>query len=114
MGWQDDPWRATGSGSALVLTSAFEGFGMILLEAISRGLPCISSDCESGPTDIIEDGKNGWLYPVANVDRLAELMQRVVDRPELLPEARLVRETARRFSAASVAERARKALLSLI
>jgi len=114
MGWQDDPWRATGSASALVLTSAFEGFGMILLEAISRGLPCISSDCESGPTDIIEDGKNGWLYPVANVDRLAELMQRVVDRPELLPEARLVRETARRFSAASVAERARKALLSLI
>jgi UDP-D-galactose:(glucosyl)LPS alpha-1,6-D-galactosyltransferase len=114
LGWQDDPWQAAGSASALVLTSAFEGFGMILLEAISRGLPCISSDCESGPTDIIEPGKNGWLYPVANVDRLAALMQQVLDRPEILPDPHAVKETARKFSASSVAERARQALLSVM
>lgn len=114
MGWQDDPWRATGSASVLVLTSAYEGFGMILLEAISRGLPCISSDCESGPTDIVDDGKNGWLYPVANVERLAALMQKVVDQPDSLPDALVVKETARKFSAASVAERARQALLSVM
>jgi UDP-D-galactose:(glucosyl)LPS alpha-1,6-D-galactosyltransferase len=87
---------------------------MILLEALSRGLPCISSDCKSGPSEIIETGKNGWLYPVGDVDRLAALMQQVVDQPQNLPDTRVVRETARKFSAASVAERARQALLSVI
>lgn len=113
LGWQNQPWSAAGSASVLVMTSAFEGFGMILLEAISRGLPCISSDCESGPTDIVAEGKNGWLYPVADVEQLAERMQRVIDQPDMLPPADAVRETARKFSAASVAERARQALLSV-
>jgi len=113
MGWQSDPWKAVGSASALVLTSAYEGFGMILLESISRGLPCISSDCESGPKDIIEDGKNGWLYPVADVSRLAALMQQVIDHPESLPDAGVVRASARKFSAEAVAGRARQALLSV-
>jgi UDP-D-galactose:(glucosyl)LPS alpha-1,6-D-galactosyltransferase len=113
-GWQADPWGVAGSGSALILASAHEGFPMILLEALSRGLPCISSDCKSGPSEIIEVGKNGWLYPVADVDRLAVLMQRVVDSPGILPEPYSVRETARKFSAESVAERARRALLSVM
>ena len=113
MGWQNEPWSVAGSASALVLTSAYEGFGMILLEAISRGLPCISSDCESGPSDIVAHGKNGWLYPVADVEKLAALMQQVIDEPRLLPDAAAVKETARKYSAASVAERAWQVLLSV-
>jgi UDP-D-galactose:(glucosyl)LPS alpha-1,6-D-galactosyltransferase len=113
LGWQANPWAAAGSGSALILASAHEGFPMILLEALSRGLPCISSNCKSGPSEIIEEGKNGWLYPVGDVDRLAVLMQQVVDHPEALPEPDRMRETARKFSAEAVAERARQALLSI-
>ncbi len=48
--------------TALLLTSAFEGFPMTLLEAMSYGIPCISSDCMSGPRDMIKPGLNGELY----------------------------------------------------
>lgn len=51
----------------LVLCSAFEGFLMVLIEAMARGIPCLSSDCLSGPSDIIWPGQNGWLYPVGDV-----------------------------------------------
>jgi len=110
LGWQSEPWEAAGSASALILASAHEGFPMILLEATSRGIPCISSDCKSGPSEIIEEGKNGWLYPVGDIDRLAALMQRIIDQPEILPAADTVRETAHKFSAEAVAGYARQGL----
>jgi glycosyltransferase involved in cell wall biosynthesis len=52
-----------------LLTSKSEGFGMVLLEAISFGLPCISYDCPSGPRDIIVNNKNGYL--IKNADEIA-------------------------------------------
>lgn len=49
--------------SIFAFTSKFEGFGMVLLEAMSFGIPCISYDCPSGPRDIINEGFNGKLIP---------------------------------------------------
>lgn len=47
----------------LVMTSRFEGFGMVLIEAMECGLPCIAFDCPTGPSDIIMDSENGYLIP---------------------------------------------------
>lgn len=62
LGWSNDPWKKLKNIDALLLTSRSEGFGMVLAEAISRGVPCVSSDCPVGPRDIINPGINGELF----------------------------------------------------
>ncbi len=111
MGWQEDAWAAAGSASALVMPSDREGFPMVLLEALARGVPCISSDCKSGPSEIIQEGRNGWLFPVGDVDRLTILMQAVVDQPGALPSRESVRETAYRYACPGIARKAKDAIL---
>ena len=57
------------NASCFVFTSRYEGFGLVLLEAMSYGSPCISFDCPSGPRDIINN-KNGFLVNNNNIDEL--------------------------------------------
>ncbi|XTZ38275.1 lipopolysaccharide 1,6-galactosyltransferase [Salmonella enterica] len=83
-GWQGNPWDIVRHDiqrvSALLLTSSFEGFGMVLLEAMALGIPCISSNCIAGPEDIIQQGVNGYLYPPGDLIEFIRAMQRFVDQ----------------------------------
>jgi len=85
--------------SVYVMSSIFEGFPMVLLEAASFGLPLISYSCECGPRDIIEDGKNGMLIPVNDEEKLAEAMCRIIEDVELRKEmGRQAKIMSKRFS----------------
>ncbi|MGM0123823.1 UDP-D-galactose:(glucosyl)LPS alpha-1,6-D-galactosyltransferase [Enterococcus sp. AZ194] len=75
-GWVINPWQQIKEASALVLTSQFEGFPMVLLEAASYGLPCISSNCPTGPEDII-CAQNGLVYQKGDAEGLSKALHQV-------------------------------------
>lgn len=66
-----------------VMTSRYEGMPNALIEAMACGLPCVCTDCDFGPAELIRDGESGLLAPVDNVTAIAAAMERVADDPVL-------------------------------
>jgi glycosyltransferase involved in cell wall biosynthesis len=71
MGQTDQLSHEMAKSSIYVLSSRFEGFGMVIIEAMSHGMGVVSFDCPRGPSDIITHGVDGTLVPALDIDRLA-------------------------------------------
>ena len=67
-----------------VLSTYYEGFPNVLCEAMEAGLQCISSDCVSGPRELIDNGVNGWLFETGNDGQLAELIKRCIESNDMM------------------------------
>lgn len=69
--------------SIYIMTSRYEGFGLVLAEAMSCGLPCISFDCPYGPREIICDGEDGLLAEDGNIEKLVQKLKQLMSDQEL-------------------------------
>lgn len=69
--------------SIFVLSSRFEGFGMVLSEAMSCGVPCVSFNCNFGPSEIISDGVDGFIVENGNIGALACKICELIENDDL-------------------------------
>lgn len=98
MGYQKDPWKALEEASVLLLTSEYEGFGLVLAEALARGLPVVSSDCPVGPSDIVIDNHNGWMFDITKPELLVNLLESIIKKEVHLPDPKTCIESVVKFS----------------
>lgn len=81
------PQETIQNAKFFVLTSDFEGIPNALIEAMSIGLPCISTDCRPGGAQLlIDNNKNGCIVPSGDIDALAQKMELLADNPEFADE----------------------------
>ena len=113
-GWVNSPWNHIKKASALLLNSYTEGFGLVLAEAMMRGIPCISSDCPVGPREIVKPGVNGWLYKVGQEVELIKILQSIIDDEHPLPDALSIQESISHYRADIALQDFRKQLQKIL
>ena len=113
-GRTDDVRREYANSAMLVCTSRFEGFGMVIAEAMACGLPVVSFDCPWGPRSIISDGEDGTLVTNGNVDDLVSSILKMVNDSELRHNMSMKAvENIKRFNIDNIAEKWRLLFESL-
>jgi glycosyltransferase involved in cell wall biosynthesis len=93
-GFVRNPYKYMARSDVFVLSSKFEGFGNVIVEAMACGCPVVSTNCRSGPTEILENGKWGRLVPVEDPLRMSNAINESIASP--LPPSK---ERAQDFTA---------------
>jgi glycosyltransferase involved in cell wall biosynthesis len=101
-GFSDNPWQWMSRAAVFALTSRHEGFGNVIVEALACGTPVVSTDCPSGPSEILDRGKYGRLVPVGDVESLSDAILQTLDD---IPDRETLKNRARHFSIDRAADR---------
>lgn len=83
LGFKTNPYQYIARADLFVLSSLFEGFGNVIVEAMACGTPVVATDCPYGPAEIITPGVNGLLVPPADSPALSAAILQVLENPEL-------------------------------
>ncbi len=110
-GFVENPFAYMARASVFVLSSAWEGFGNVIAEALACGCPVVSTDCPSGPAEILENGKYGPLVPVGDDMALADAILSVLGTP---PDRDQLRARSAMFAVDYAAEQYLEVLLGAI
>ena len=85
--------------SIYVMSSRFEGFGMVLIESMACGVPCISFDCPYGPSDIIKDNEDGLLVKNGDVNAMAKAICYLIENQDIRKKMGIIaRKNIKRYS----------------
>lgn len=109
-GYVDNPLAYMARAAVLVLSSAWEGLPGVLIEALACGCPVVSTDCPSGPSEILADGKYGRLVPVGDDTAMAAAINATLDAP---PARDALRARAEEFDSARAIDNYLSVLLSV-
>jgi glycosyltransferase involved in cell wall biosynthesis len=101
-GFVDNPYAFMARAAVFVLSSTYEGLPGVLIQALACGCPVVSTDCPSGPREILDHGRFGPLVPVGDAAALAAAIERVLDDP---PPAERLRARAELFSVERAVDR---------
>lgn len=102
LGFVPNPYKYMRRAGLLAVSSRYEGFGLILTEALACGTPVVSTDCPGGPSDILKDGEYGELVDVGDPRGLADAMARTLSDP---PDFDRLVERAQHYHVDKVADR---------
>ncbi|MGA8281375.1 MAG: glycosyltransferase [Desulfobacterales bacterium] len=93
-GFEPNPYPFMAHAAMLAMSSRWEGLGFVLIETLALGTPVVSTDCPSGPREILDGGRYGRLVPVGDAERLARAMAETLLNP---PPAAFLQEAARPY-----------------
>lgn len=97
-GFQNNPYYFMRQSDLFVLTSDFEGFPNVIIEAFSCGLPVIATDAKTGPKEIIKEGKNGYIVPRGDFQMLAKKIDDLLSSGELEKYKKCAKASVNQYS----------------
>ena len=107
-GFVYNPYNYMAQAKVFALSSQWEGFGMVLVEAMACGTPVVSTNCPSGPSEILENGKYGKLVPVGNPETLAMAILQTLKNP---PKKSVLKERTQAFHVDDITQQYLQVLL---
>lgn len=107
-GYVDNPYAYIRRAAVVAVSSRWEGMINVIIEAIAVGTPVVSTDCHSGPAEILDNGRIGKLVQVGDADALCRAMISMLDRPD---DAASLRSRAAEFSTHKILPQYAKVLL---
>ncbi len=100
-GFVENPYAYMAKAKVFALSSIYEGFGNVVAEAIASGTSVVSTDCESGPAEILANGKYGRLVPVGDSDAFAQAILETLNSPI---DVNMLAERAKAFTVDTIVD----------